>query len=78
MTAAKIKTLLDRIEAWPEAAQDELIAVANEIETEFQCAEYDATPDELRVIDAAVASLDAGDAASDVEVEAAFAKFRSR
>lgn len=78
MTAAEIKTLIDRIRSWPEAAQDELIAVAKEIETEFQRAEYDATPDELRVIDSAVASLDAGEAASDVEVEAAFAKFRGR
>ena len=39
--------------------------------------DYVATQEELQVIDAAIASIDAGEVASEVEVEAAFAKFRS-
>ena len=32
MTVTNLKILLERVQAWPEAAQDELVAVANQIE----------------------------------------------
>jgi hypothetical protein len=76
MTVAELKTLLERVRTWPEEAQNELVAVANQIESELRGNEYTATVDELRVIDAATASLDAGEFATDVEVAAAFAKSR--
>jgi hypothetical protein len=77
MTAADLKNLLERIQAWPEEAQDELVAVANQIESELQGNEYLASREELQIIDAAMASIDGGDFATDAEVKAAFAKFRS-
>jgi hypothetical protein len=49
---------------------------ANPVEDGFQGREYIATPEELRIIDTAMASIDAGTAATDVEIRAAFAKFR--
>ena len=76
MTATELKDLLERIRAWPEEAQNELVAVANQIESELQ-GDYVATREELEAIDAAIASLDAGEFASDEEVQAAFAKFRA-
>jgi len=76
MTLAEIKNLLERVQTWPEEAQNELVAIANQIESELRGDEYAATVDELQVIDAAMASLDAGESATDVEVAAAFAKFR--
>jgi hypothetical protein len=76
MTLAEIKNLLERVQTWPEEAQNELVAIANQIESELRGDEYAATMDELQVIDAAMASLDAGESATDVEVAAAFAKFR--
>ncbi|MGH6643027.1 MAG: hypothetical protein ACRED3_10060 [Bradyrhizobium sp.] len=39
--------------------------------------EYIATPEELRVIDAAMPSIDAGEVATTAEMQAVFAKFRS-
>jgi len=78
MTAADLKHLLERVQAWPEEAQDELVAVANQIESELQANEYVATREELQIIDAAIASIDGGDFATDSEIKAAFAKFRSR
>jgi hypothetical protein len=39
---------------------------------------YVATEEELRVIDEAIASLDAGEVATEAEIETALAKFRSR
>ncbi len=53
MTAADLKNLLERIQNWPEEAQDELVSVANEIEDELQGRKYVATQEELRVIDSA-------------------------
>jgi hypothetical protein len=48
---------------------------ANQIENEPSGSDYLATKEELRVIDAAIASIDGGQAATDTEVEAALAKF---
>jgi hypothetical protein len=77
MTTNDIKILLERIQTWPEAAQDELVAVANQIESELHGRDYLATQEELRIIDAAMAAIDGGEAATDAEIKAAFAKFRS-
>jgi hypothetical protein len=77
MTTTDIKKLLERVQAWPEEAQDELVAVANQIESELQGGDYLATREELRIIDDAMTSIDRGEVATDVEIKAAFAKFRS-
>jgi len=77
MTATDLKDLLERVQTWPEEAQDELVAVAKQIESELQAQDYLATREELQVIDAAMASIDRGEAATDAEIKAAFAKFRA-
>ena len=76
MTATDLKDLLERVQAWPEAAQDELVAVANQIESELRGEDYLATQEELRTIDAAMAAIDRGEVATDVEIKEAFEKFR--
>jgi hypothetical protein len=76
MTAADLKNLLKRVQGWPEEAQHELVAVVTQIESELRGNQYKAGQDELRMIDAAMASLDAAEFATDSEVAAAFAKFR--
>jgi hypothetical protein len=76
MTGTELKNLLERIQAWPEEAQNELVAVADQIESELR-SDYSASREELQAIDAAMASIDAGEFATDDEVSAAFAKFRS-
>jgi hypothetical protein len=45
-------------------------------ESELQRDEYLATREELQIIDAVMASIDAGETASDAEIEVAFAKFQ--
>jgi hypothetical protein len=76
MTTKDLKTLLERVQSWPEEAQDELVDVANQIESELRNREYLATQEELRIIDAATASIDRGEFATDAEIETAFGKFR--
>ena len=76
MTVTDLKNLLERVQTWPEEAQDELVAIANQIENELQGQDYLASQEELRIIDAAIASIDAGETASDTEIKTAFAKFR--
>jgi hypothetical protein len=77
MTMTDLKTPLQRVQSWPEEAEDELVAVANQIESELRGRDYLATREELQVIDAAIASIDRGDLASEAEIKAAFARFRS-
>ena len=77
MTATELKDLLERVQSWPEEAQDELVADENQIESELRGRDYLATREELQIIDAAIASIDAGDVATDIEIKAAFSKFRS-
>ncbi|HEY0331252.1 MAG TPA: hypothetical protein VGC77_19395 [Rhodopseudomonas sp.] len=76
MSKADLELLMQRVQTWPEAAQQELVAVVEQIESELQRDHYVATADELRVIDAAAASIDAGEVATTEEIEALFAKFR--
>ncbi|MGY8632486.1 hypothetical protein RAD15_08305 [Bradyrhizobium sp. 14AA] len=76
MSASDLRNLLERAQTWPEEAQNELVAIANEIESELHGGEYLATQEELRSIDAALASIDRGEVATDAEVADAFAKFR--
>ena len=67
-----VRAVLDRVSAWPAERQQELIRVALEIEAEIAGAPYRATPDELKAIDEG----QAGEAATEDEVNAAFARFR--
>jgi len=77
MTAADLKSLLERVQAWPKQAQDELAAFVDQIKIELRGDDYVATREELQIIDEAIASLDRGEAASDREISAAFARFRA-
>ena len=47
MTAKKLKDVLERVEAWPEAAQAELAELALEIDAGLGAGKYHATPEEL-------------------------------
>ena len=69
----KLKELLDRAQDWPEAAQEELFAAAQEIEAGQ--GEYNATPEELEGIDKGVRTADAGRFATRAEMEALFGEF---
>jgi hypothetical protein len=73
MTKDQIEAVLRRVPTWPIERQQELIEIALEIEAEHGGVPYDATEEELRAIDEGLA----GEAASDEEVEAAFACFRA-
>jgi ParB-like chromosome segregation protein Spo0J len=72
---ADVKNMLSRVARWPEEDQDELAQVALEIEARRHGV-YHATPEELQAIDEALAAVSRGELASDVEVEAVFAKYR--
>ena len=68
--------MLARAEQWSEEDQEELAQVALEIEARRH-GMYHATTDELRAIDEALAAVGRGEVATDVEVEAVFAKHRA-
>jgi hypothetical protein len=72
---AKLKQVLERASTWPLAAQEELTRTAQEIDAE-QHGVYEATDEELRDIDEALAEIERGEIATDDEVEAVFAKYR--
>jgi hypothetical protein len=72
MTKDEIKAVLERVPTWSENRRQELAEIALEIEAELAGAEYEATPEELTAIDDGLAT----EAASDEEVNAAFALFR--
>jgi hypothetical protein len=71
MTKDQINEVLERVRTWPEDRQRELAEVALEIEAELASDGYEATPDELAVIDDGLA----GEAASAGEAEVAFTPF---
>ena len=71
----KAKEILQQVESWPEADQEELAEYAREIEAR-RTGVYHASPEELAAIDQALGQVARGEVASKEEVEAAFAKFR--
>jgi predicted transcriptional regulator len=76
MTREQIVTLLDRIQSWPEEAQEELAQVAREIEADLAEGRYRATSAELEGIDRGLRDVEAGRIATPGEVEGVFAKYR--
>jgi predicted transcriptional regulator len=75
--AAKLLTeALMRVEAWPEAAQEELASIALEIDAALSGRVYHATAEELSGIDRGLASANAGRIVSPDAVAAVFAKHR--
>lgn len=75
MTARELKTLIERVETWPEAAQEELAQIAREIEAEIG-ETYAATPGELEGIDRGLRAAAESRFATDEQVEAVFARHR--
>jgi hypothetical protein len=76
MTAKALKEAMQRVETWPEEAQEQLAELALEIDAELARGIYQATQEELRAVDEALGEIDRGEVASEEEVAAVFAKFR--
>jgi hypothetical protein len=66
-----IKEILEHVASWPREDQEELVAVAHDIEAR-RSGTYRATAEELKTLDEA----DRSGIASEQEVEAAFRSFR--
>jgi hypothetical protein len=75
MNKQTFKDIMERVEAWPDADQAELLEYALEIEARRE-GPFEPTPEELRDIDEAIAAVRRGEVASKEEVEAVFAKYR--
>jgi hypothetical protein len=71
-----LKAVLERAETWPQWAQDDLAALALEIDGQVSGGTYHATREELEKIDEALAAVRRGEVATADEVEAVFAKHR--
>jgi predicted transcriptional regulator len=78
MKTQKLSEALERVESWPTDVQNELAEFALELDASLRDGEYQPTPEELAGIDRGLRAAAEGRFASEQEVEAAFAKFRTR
>jgi hypothetical protein len=76
MPTELIKNLLERVEAWPEAAQAELAELALEIDAGLGGGKYHATPEELAGIKRGLKDAREGRFATDEQIEELFKKHR--
>ncbi len=76
MASKALTEVLQRAEAWPREAQDELAEIAREMETALRGGLYRASPEELAGIDRGLKAAEEGRFASDADVAAVFAKHR--
>jgi hypothetical protein len=76
MTGKALKDILQRVEAWPEAAQAELAELALEIDAGLGAGKYHATPEELAGIRRGLEDAREGRFATEEEIEALFEKHR--
>jgi hypothetical protein len=76
MTTKALKEAMQRVETWPQEAQEELAAIALEIDASPKGGVYHATPDELTGIDRGLKAAREKRFATDEDVGAVFAKHR--
>ena len=76
MTAKKLKDVLQRVEAWPEAAQAELAELALEIDAGLGAGKYQATTEELAGIRRVLMDAREGRFATNEQIEELFKKHR--
>jgi predicted transcriptional regulator len=76
MTSKELKDILQRVEAWPEAAQAELAELALETDAGLGAGKYHAMPEELAGIRRGLKDALEGRFATEEEIEALFEKHR--
>jgi predicted transcriptional regulator len=76
MKTKRLTDVLERVEAWPAQAQDELAEIALDIDAGLKDVPYQPTAEELDGIDRGLRDAAEGRFATNEEVEAVFAKFR--
>lgn len=76
MTAKALKEVMQRVESWPESAQEELAEIAKEIEAGMQGGVYHATPTELAGIDRGLKAAREGRFATSEQTETVLSKYR--
>ncbi len=77
MKTKRLIQALERVDAWPAYAQDELAEIARDIDESLAKGEYEPTPAELAGIDRGLRDAADGRFATDAQAEAAFVKLRS-
>jgi predicted transcriptional regulator len=77
MKTKKLTEVLERIEAWPPEAQNELADFALELDAGLSDGEYKPTPGEMAGIERGLRAAAEGRFARADQVEAVFAKFRA-
>ena len=78
MKTDKLTEILERVEAWPADAQEQLAEFVLELDASLKDGDYQPTPEELAGIDRGLRDAAEGRFATEQDVEAAFAKFRVR
>jgi hypothetical protein len=78
MTSKALKEAMQRVETWPEEAQEELAQIAFEIDAGLRGGTYHATPEELKGIDRGLKAAREGRFATHEEVQGVIAKHRRR
>jgi predicted transcriptional regulator len=76
MTAKILEEAMQRVESWPQEAQEELAEIAFEIDARLKGGKYHATSEELAGIDRGLRAAREGRFATDTDVDAVFAKHR--
>jgi predicted transcriptional regulator len=76
MKTKKLADVLQRIEAWPPEAQNELADLVLELDAGVRDSEYEPTPEQLAGIERGLRDAAEGRFATPQQVVAAFAKFR--
>jgi predicted transcriptional regulator len=76
MKTKRLTQALERVDAWPAHAQDELAEIARDIDESLSKGEYEPTPAELAGIDRGLRDAAEGRFAADGQVETALTKLR--
>ena len=76
MTKKALDEVIERAKSWPDEAQQELAAIARELDAGVRGDVYYPTEDEIAGIERGLRAAEEGRFATKQEVEAVFAKYR--
>jgi hypothetical protein len=78
MKTKRLTEVLERIEAWPPEAQNQLVDFALELDAGLNDDVYEPTPEEMAGIERGLRAAAEGRFATDQQVEAVFTKLRGK
>ena len=71
-----LSDILERAESWPKEIQEQLIAFAKDLDSQYKNGVYILSPEEREAVEEGLAQFERGEFVTEEEMEKVFARYR--